>query len=195
MNLRRFRPSPALVVALVALFVALTGTGTAADVEKCVKGVSVAAAKGVGLVKRGPRGRRGRQGPEGPEGTEGPPGPRGEQGPAGPPGASGTARAYGLVSPAGELNAAKSKNVASVAHPQTGLYCITLPQSIDASTTDVLAISDLTATTVRNVNVERRGDGVCGGGNTVAVETTYPSSFGADGGETPVDAGFFFVVP
>jgi hypothetical protein len=198
MNLRRFRPSPALVVSIVALFVALTGTGTAADVGRCLRGASVGAAKAVGIVKRGPRGPRGfkgSQGSPGPEGPAGPAGPRGEQGPAGAPGAPGTAHAYGLVSPAGELNASKSRNVAGVTHPQTGIYCIALPPSIDASTTDVVAVSDLTSTSTRNVNVERRSDGVCGSPNSLAVETTYPSSFGADGGETPTDAGFFFIVP
>ena len=60
-------------------------------------------------------------------------------GPAGPPGANGTkgadgtARAYGRVSSLGALS--RSKNVASVTKPDTGIYCITLAAGIDPSTT------------------------------------------------------------
>jgi hypothetical protein len=101
------KPSPAMVVALIALFVALTGTGTAATI---VLSRSSASATGtayhgavaralravhkspqataklhrllaqVGKPKRGPRGRRGPRGPAGPQGPaglQGPPGPTG----------------------------------------------------------------------------------------------------------------------
>src|SRR5262245_55630424 len=54
-----------MVVSLAALFVALTGTGTAADVASHAKAATLRAGKTVGLVKRGPRGPRGPQGPAG----------------------------------------------------------------------------------------------------------------------------------
>ena len=56
----------------------------------------------------------------------GPQGPQGEQGPQGPAGANGSARAYAHILPAGTIDAAKTSHVASVRHPATGFYCLTL---------------------------------------------------------------------
>jgi hypothetical protein len=70
------KPSPAMIVACLALFIALTGTGVAAShyiitSTKQIKPSVLAQLKGA----RGP---------------QGPPGARGPQGPAGAPGAAGT---------------------------------------------------------------------------------------------------------
>jgi hypothetical protein len=77
------KPSPALVIALIALFVALTGTGTAGDIARRTTTAAVSAGQAVGLVKRGPRG------PRGPRGFRGLPGPKGDAGAKGDPGAKG----------------------------------------------------------------------------------------------------------
>ena len=74
-------PSPALVIAILALFVALGGTGYAAT--EAGGGAHIAAIKKT-RVNAGPRGPRGFRGPQGPRGAQG------LQGPAGPKGASGT---------------------------------------------------------------------------------------------------------
>ena len=74
-------PSPALVIAILALFVALGGTGYAAT--EAGGGAHIPATKKT-KVNAGPRGPRGFRGPQGPRGAQGP------QGPAGPKGASGT---------------------------------------------------------------------------------------------------------
>jgi hypothetical protein len=113
------RPSPALVVAVLALLVALSGTAVAAGVVPLAKRALTAdkaklannAKKLGGLTAtqlsarmRGPRGVAGPQGPKGdpgpagplgaagPQGATGATGPKGDQGPAGP------ATAAGLVS-------------------------------------------------------------------------------------------------
>lgn len=74
------RPSPSLVISLVALLVALSGIGNAADIPSRMTGTAVRGGKAFGLVKRGPRGPRGLRGPRGPKGDPGPQGPKGETG-------------------------------------------------------------------------------------------------------------------
>jgi hypothetical protein len=82
-------PAPATVIALVALFVALSSNGMASGVAH--KTIATAkspfvshhtAAKGP-RGPRGPRGKRGPRGPIGPQGDPGPQGPKGDTGPAG----------------------------------------------------------------------------------------------------------------
>jgi hypothetical protein len=90
------RPSPGLVVGLVALLFATAGTATAA--RKLLTGadiqnntLSTLDIRNFSLLKNDfkkgqlPAGPRG---PAGPQGLAGTPGPAGQQGPAGPPGAS-----------------------------------------------------------------------------------------------------------
>lgn len=160
------RPSPGAVIALIALFVALGGTGYAAS-----SGRSRAAKHHRPTVfgPRGPRGWPGPRGPQGPPGAQGPAGSqgqRGAQGVAGPTGAlgpqgpPGDARAYALVLPpcdgCGELppdftplDAARSKNVAlaapsdaygtNVPGKPAGTWCFVLEGGIDPATATVVA--------------------------------------------------------
>jgi hypothetical protein len=110
----RIRVSPALVVALIALFVALGGTGYAVS-QLPANSVGTAQVKDHSLLRkdfkrgqllRGPIGPRGAQGPEGEEGPEGEPGLDGEdgldgeEGPPGPPAAT----AFAIVAANGTLN-------------------------------------------------------------------------------------------
>jgi hypothetical protein len=88
------RPSPALVVAIVALASALGGTGVAATVNSHHGPLADVAAKkkkkkGKKKLARGPRGPRGPRGVRGFRGPAGAKGPRGATGPAGPTGAVG----------------------------------------------------------------------------------------------------------
>jgi hypothetical protein len=198
------RPQPATVISCVALAVALGGTGWAAVTlprnsvgPSQLRNGSVTSLKvrDESLLARDFRRGQLPAGPAGPAGAAGPAGPQGPAGPRGATGLAGTARAYGLVGPDGVLDAAKSRNVVSVSHPGFGTYCITLPADIDAATTDVVASIDYSGTPTRNMSAERRLAAACGGGNTVVVQTTYPSLFGAPGIGTPADAGFFFLVP
>jgi hypothetical protein len=89
-------PSPALVIALVALFVALGGTGYAASQVSGDHAATAAKKTKVKQGKRGPRGLRGPQGPSGPQGLTGPQGPQGAQGATGPQGTPGSP-AFGML--------------------------------------------------------------------------------------------------
>lgn len=96
------RPSPALAVALLALFMALGGTGYAAT-QSQPENVSAKAAKKKKKKKvaRGPAGPRGPVGSTGPAGALGPTGPAGPKGPAGPagPGSTGYSTATSAATP------------------------------------------------------------------------------------------------
>src|SRR3954454_5134311 len=98
------RPSPALIVAVVALVAALSGTATAASVlivkrssqlangvvtgKKIKKRTITADRLAPGVLRNVSAGAQGPQGARGPEGSAGP------KGDAGGAGAAGTARAY-----------------------------------------------------------------------------------------------------
>jgi hypothetical protein len=97
-------PSPALVIAVLALFVALGGTAVAAGVVPLAKRALTAdkakvadnakklggkTPRQIAAQMRGPRGVAGTQGPKGETGPAGPAGPQGSAGPQGPKGATG----------------------------------------------------------------------------------------------------------
>ena len=86
----RSLPSPAMVIASLALFLALGGTGYAATQLR--SGGGQASASKV-KIKRGPRGKPGPQGPQGERGAGGPAAPRGPQGRQGPQGGEASAQA------------------------------------------------------------------------------------------------------
>ena len=111
------RPSPALIVAMIALFAALSQTGFASQalraagcdcatgediVDGSLTGVDVKDKsltrndfRGSIVGKRGPAGTRGAQGAQGPQGTQGPQGPKGDPGATGPQGVPGATGARG----------------------------------------------------------------------------------------------------
>jgi Collagen triple helix repeat (20 copies) len=139
------RPSPALVVAIIALVVACAGTATAARVlitssKKVARGAintgDLRNGRGVSLADLTPRtrfslrGEPGPAGPEGPRGEQGSPGPRGVAGPPGANGADGSAVAFAHVNANGSLEGTQSKGVVSVAmsqdFPGLGIYCFDL---------------------------------------------------------------------
>jgi hypothetical protein len=127
------RPSPALIVSLVALSVALGGTSYAAMVlpansvgAKQIKKSAVSSAKvknasllaadfKSGQLPAGPQGAKGDTGPAGAHGAKGDPGPAGPQGPKGDPGADGqdATNLWAVVNPDGTLN--RGSHVVSVA--------------------------------------------------------------------------------
>lgn len=158
----RFKPTPSMIVALLALVFAMAGTGlaastlmitkpsqikdgtiTGADVKaetltgRNIKNQSLTAEDFKGSLK-GAEGVKGVPGPAGPAGPPGPPGPAGATGIPGAPGATGAtgpgggARAYAEVWADGQF--VHSKNVVLIQHPSAGIYCVKLDPSIDAST-------------------------------------------------------------
>lgn len=140
-------PSPAMIVALIALFVALSGTsyavvklppnsvGTPQLKSNAVTGPKVkdgslsASDFAAGGLPTGPKGDPGPTGPQGPIGE------RGLEGVAGPPGPAGTARAYASVSATGVLDPARSRGVDAVSPRYPGVrqghYCVELSSAID----------------------------------------------------------------
>ena len=99
------KPSPAMVVALIALFVALSGTATAGGLLITSRQIKNGTIQAVDLNARTLRQLAGRPGPTGPQGPEGAPGPQGPLGPSGdrgpqgvqgPPGPAGSSSASGV---------------------------------------------------------------------------------------------------
>ena len=127
-----------MIVAMLALFVALTGTAVATT-SALITGNQIKNSSITGLdVKnksltpkdfrgsvRGPRGLRGLAGPQGSQGSQGAQGAQGAQGVQGP---AGTALAYANIQGGGtiETDAPPAKNLANanVTHPATGVYCL-----------------------------------------------------------------------
>src|SRR5438876_8890036 len=100
--LRRFQPSPALVIACVALAIALAGTSYAAIQRLPKNSVTTYQVKDFSLLARDFKRGQIPAGPAGPTGPQGPAGPAGPQGPAGPAG-GGAAAKWALVRPDGGI--------------------------------------------------------------------------------------------
>jgi len=120
----RIRISPALIVALLALFVALGGTAVAAGIVPLARhaytsdsatvarnarhlggktAAQIAASVRGPAGPAGPTGNTGAAGPQGPQGTQGPQGdggPQGATGPQGPKGDPGGLAGYAIVTSA-----------------------------------------------------------------------------------------------
>jgi hypothetical protein len=131
-------------LALVAIFLALTGSAIAAfdpvgsdgDIDACFskksKELSLAkhskCAKGTKAVSWSQTGPAGSTGPKGEVGTPG------------------TARAYGLVQPNGLLTSSKG---ATVTAPTTGVFCVSVP-GITPGDTPILLTTDYSSGDVQN---------------------------------------------
>jgi hypothetical protein len=152
------RPSPALVVATIALVVACAGTATAAGVlikrssqiargainsgdlanDRAVNLQDLTPAARLALLEdTGATGPQGERGPQGPAGARGEQGPRGEDGARGPAGADGTAVAYGYVSANGDAPTGRtSKGIKTTSRVALGgsasIYCIGLADGVVA---------------------------------------------------------------
>ena len=159
--LSKFRPSPAMVIACVALLLVLGGTGYAASKALPRNSVTSVQVKDHSLLARDfragqlPRGLRGLQGPAGPQGAAGP------QGPAGPAGPSGSASIkWVLVRPDGGI-AAQSGSITLAAHPSSGNYFLNFTSAV----TGHLILS---SGAYANDPGDQRGEttaGPCGGGS------------------------------
>jgi Collagen triple helix repeat (20 copies) len=99
---RLVRVSPAMIVAMLALLVALGGVSTAAQINSPQASDSTAA-KAAKQALRGPRGRRGPRGLRGPRGFTGAAGQPGAQGAQGPQGIQGIQGVQGIQGPPGPM--------------------------------------------------------------------------------------------
>ena len=118
-----------MAVAMLALFVALSGTAVATT-SALITGRQIKNGSITGLDVKNksltPRDFRGSvRGPRGLRGLTGPAGTQGAPGAAGASGAPGSAVAYARVNADGTVDEANSKNVAdaNVTHPDAGIYC------------------------------------------------------------------------
>jgi hypothetical protein len=135
------RPSPAVVISLVALFVALGGTGYAA---LAIPRNSVGSAQIINRsVRTADLSRKTVAALKGDRGTDGPQGPAGPQGATGAAGAPGTARAYAEVDASTpSLVTGRTKNFTAVARKDDGIYCLTPAAGIDPRAAAVATAED-----------------------------------------------------
>ncbi len=127
------RVSPAMAVAMLALFVALSGTAVATTsaliTGNQIKNSSITGldVKNKSLTPRDFRGSvRGPTGLRGATGAAGATGAKGDKGDKGDTGEAGTAVAYALVTDTGAVEAnapVKGITGAMITHPATGVYC------------------------------------------------------------------------
>ena len=115
-SFRRFRLSPAMVVACIALLLVLSGTGYAAVQALPRNSVTTVQVKDHSLLLRD---FKARQIPRGPAGPPGPAGPAGQTGPAGP----GATVRWALVRADGGI-VAQSGGISLTAKPGTGDYIL-----------------------------------------------------------------------
>ncbi len=220
MRKRIQRPSPALLIAILALIVAASGDAVAGGVSAAAKLITGKQVKNETLTsadvrngsltlsdfKRserskllGAEGAAGDRGPQGPPGLPGVPGSAGQKGDTGAPG---TARAYGLVSELGALS--RSKGIETVQHPGDGVYCVRLDPAIDANAVSAAVTIDLSRVTFGAVvsidsSGTAAGTGCVGVPNSIVVVTTQlllpdPLVVNAEVAEQYQDQGFFIVV-
>lgn len=137
---RRLVPSPAMVIAMLALLAATTGTAIAnhgkphgppglvnsLDVQN--NSLTGADVKNKSLTPADFRGSlRGRRGASGARGAQGPPGGQGPQGNPGAPGAKGDPGATGASGPISLLNYIFSMAIANPANTTTGPFTLNCP--------------------------------------------------------------------
>jgi hypothetical protein len=158
-------PSPAMLLACLALFAVLVGTGYAA-------GAHPATASAAKKPKQGPRGKRGPTGPQGATGATGPKGATGPAGPTGPKGATGDKGAQGPKGDTGAPGAPGKQGETGPAGPVEITYVtgktITVPP---------LTIGNAFATCPTGMSVTGGGVlSVTSKYNEMDVDTSYPES-------------------
>jgi len=187
MGLRRFRLTPATVIACIALAISLGGTSYAAVTVLPRNSVTTVQVKDFSLLSRDfKRGQipAGARGPAGAQGPAGPTGPAGLPGPIGPAGPAGTSNIkWALVRGDGGI-AAQSGGITLAAKPGTGTYILSFGSTVAGH--PILASGAYT-----NDASDQRGEttaGPCGGGTegrNCATSNTASSVFV----ETRNDAG------
>ena len=190
--MRRFRPTPSMVIACFALLIVLGGTSYAAVQALPRNSVTSVQVKDHSLLARD---FRAGQIPRGPQGPIGPVGPAGPQGPAGPAGASGAGARWALVRPDGGI-AAQSGGITLAAHPSTGNYLLNFGS---ATTGHLILASGAYAGDAGDQRGETTA-GPCGGGSE---GRTCPTGFDTtshvwvqtrENGGNPADHAFYVAV-
>jgi hypothetical protein len=177
------RPSPALAISVIALFISLGGTGYAVSGFGHSSATTAKKKKHKKKVKLipGPQGAQGLRGLQGVQGIQGPVGGQGAKGDTGP---AGTARGYGAVAlpcTVGSACTVTNAQNATVTHPFGGVFCITVA-GVDPSTTGVVA-------TLTSAVAGDYIQAFSSGGSCPALEVVTRDGAGN------ADKPFFFLVP
>lgn len=128
------KPSPSLLIACIALFVALSGSAIAAK-HYLVTSVSQISPK----ARKALVGAQGPQGAIGPKGAQGDRGLPGTPGSPGVPGADGSARAHAKINEEGFAVIGYQKNYASSNRVSAGVYCVGFSGGITPANSIALA--------------------------------------------------------
>jgi hypothetical protein len=184
------RPSPALIVACLALFLALGGSAIAAH-KYLITSANQIAPK----VRKALQGAQGPAGPQGPAGQAGKPGAPGKDGSngtngtdgaPGKNGADGSARAYATVTSSGGF-AAVGKNVGTAQRKFEGVYCVSFGGGIAPNNSIVIAMPIYGGNKVF-LQYDPASDAECTAPNSFAIEAH-------DAAGNLKDSGFFVMVP
>ena len=123
----RFRLTPSIVVALVALLFAASAGGYAAtqsgSIQACVRKID-------GSLYVGKCAKHDRKLSWSKTGPQGQPGPKGDPGPAGPTGPAGSARGWADVNSDGSVSTHGGAIAINVVHLATGQYCLQFSPSV-----------------------------------------------------------------
>ena len=207
----RSRLTYANVMATVAVFIALGGSGYAAITlpKNSVKAKQIApravqSSEAHNLTLRDfRRGVRAKL-----KGEKGDPGLQGIQGPQGPQGVPGTARAYAIIDPstctttAGSCTLVRAKNVVAARRSPNnpdGFYCVTTGSGIDREADgfmagvvwDLTASAEAPASAMAMVDPPPAAAQVCPGDFTIVTERNTSGTTD----DFATDVGFWFAVP
>ncbi len=162
-------PTPALVVAMIALFVAFSGTSYAA-VKIARNSITSIHVKDRSLLAKDFKSGQIPRGPAGPAGAAGP------AGPAGPTGPAGAAKAYARVLPGGDVDDPRARGItdAGVSKPAAGVYCI----DIDGGAVNVVATLDAAGASGEIRSATLLTD--CPSGKEVEIHTADSAGVAAD---------------
>jgi hypothetical protein len=174
-RIKSFIPSPAIVIAMIALFAALAGTSYAALARNSVTTIQV---KDRSLLAKDFKSG------QLPRGATGTPGPAGPAGPAGPTGPAGAAKAYARVLAGGDVDDPRARGItdASVSHPSAGVYCI----DVDGGAINVSGTIDSAAPAPGGTFTAGVLLNTCPAGKEVEVKTYS--------GGAPTDLPFYLLV-
>jgi hypothetical protein len=193
------KPSGAMVVALLALLLAMSGSAVAASLitSKQIKDGTIQTKD---ISKKARRALAAKAstvpGPQGPKGDTGAAGANGANGADGAAGAPGSAKAFAFVNPTcpgGECGVTKSKNVGKVTRVFTGVYCIAVP-GVDRSSTTYGAGVDYRTTAnqgLASVQTDATSLGCDQNGHPGEYEVTTSKITGAATAAAASDVGFW----
>jgi len=188
-RIRRLAPSPAMVVACLALAVGLAGTGYAVT-RLPRNSVTTVQVKDHSLLARDFKAGQLPRGAPGPAGAAGPAGPQGPAGPAG----SGASVKWALVRGDGGI-AAQSGGISLVAHPGAGQYILGFGSAVTGK-------SIVSSGGYAGDSSDQRGEtsaGPCGGGSEGKTCTGFDSTSNVwaetrDNAGITADHAFYIVV-